>query len=216
MHPGYNRAGDRHLLDYFTAEVLPSLAPAQRDLLVRAAPLERLSGPLCDAALQVTGATEVLAALDRADLFVVALDADHTWYGCHRLLREALLREAGAGPADERRAVLRRAAAWFAAHDQLDAAAAHLLRADATEAAAALLETSDSWFFDRGAAATYLVLGEQLPVAEVGPQLALSMAYAARIGGRPDQTDSGSTGAMRGRAPTPSSADGATPASRRS
>ena len=60
------------------------------------------------------------------------------------------------------------------------------------------------------------VLGEQLPVAEVGPQLALSMAYAATIGGRPDQTDSGSTGAMRGRAPTPSSADGATPASRRS
>ena len=52
---------DRHLLDYFAAEVLPGLAPAHRDLLVRAAPLERLCGPLCDAALQVTGSAEVLA-----------------------------------------------------------------------------------------------------------------------------------------------------------
>ena len=84
---------DLHLLDYFTAEVLPGLVAVQRELLVRAAPLERLSGALCDAALQVTGSAEVLAALDRADLFVVALDADRTWYRCHRLLREVLLRE---------------------------------------------------------------------------------------------------------------------------
>ena len=46
---------DRHLLDYFSAEVLPGLAAPQRDLLVRSAPLELLSGPLCDAALTVTG-----------------------------------------------------------------------------------------------------------------------------------------------------------------
>ena len=35
------RGDDRHLLDYFTAEVLPAVTPEQRDLLVRAAPLER-------------------------------------------------------------------------------------------------------------------------------------------------------------------------------
>ena len=69
--PALVRGDDRHLLDYFTAEVLPAITPEQRDLLVRAAPLERLSGSLCDAALQVTGSAEVLAALDRADLFLV-------------------------------------------------------------------------------------------------------------------------------------------------
>ena len=52
----------------------PALAPAQRDLLVRAAPLELLSGSLCDAALGVEGSAAVLAELERADLFVVALD----------------------------------------------------------------------------------------------------------------------------------------------
>jgi len=175
---------DLHLLDYFTAEVLPGLVAVQRELLVRAAPLERLSGALCDAALQVTDSAEVLAALDRADLFVVALDADRTWYRCHRLLREVLLRERS--PEDER-AVLCRAAAWFAEHDQLDASVAHLLRANAFRDAAALLAASEPWFFERGAAAGFLMLGEQLPAEVVEPQLALSLAYAATTGGRPDR-----------------------------
>jgi LuxR family maltose regulon positive regulatory protein len=43
--------GDRHVLDYLSLEVVDRLTPDQRDLLVRAAVLERLSGPLCDAAL---------------------------------------------------------------------------------------------------------------------------------------------------------------------
>ena len=175
---------DRHLLDYFTAEVLPGLAADQRELLVRAAPLERLSGSLCDAALQVTGSAEVLAALDRADLFLVALDADRTWYRCHRLFRDVLLRERT--PEDER-AILCRAAAWFAEHDRLDDAVAHLLRANAFRDAAALLAASEPWFFERGAAAGFLMLGEQLPAEVVEPQLALSLAYAATTSGRPDR-----------------------------
>jgi LuxR family maltose regulon positive regulatory protein len=175
---------DLHLLDYFTAEVLPALVPVQRELLVRAAPLERLSGPLCDAALQVAGSADVLAALERADLFVVALDAGRTWYRCHRLLREVLLLERSA---EDERAVLRRAADWFAEHDQLDAAVAHLLRANAFADAGGLLARSEAWFFERGAAATFLVLGEQLPIDAVEPQLALSLAYAATTGGRPDR-----------------------------
>ena len=92
-------ADTRHLFDYFTAEVFPALAPPQRDLLVRTAPLELLSGSLCDAALDVQGSAAVLAELERADLFVVALDQEREWYRCHRLLRDALLRspEAQAG-----------------------------------------------------------------------------------------------------------------------
>ena len=108
----------------------PRITPEQRDLLVRAAPLERLSGSLCDAALQVTGSAEVLAALDRADLFLVALDAEHEWYRCHHLFRDVLLREPEARSAADTRDVLRRAAAWFEQHDRIDEAVRHLLRAD--------------------------------------------------------------------------------------
>ncbi|WP_344415450.1 helix-turn-helix transcriptional regulator [Pseudonocardia ailaonensis] len=179
------RGDDRHLLDYFTAEVLPALAPEQRDLLRRAAPLERLSGALCDAALGVSGSAGVLDALDRADLFVVSLDAERTWYRCHHLLRD-VLRGSDPDPVRDRE-VLCRAAAWFSEHDRIDDAVRHLLGAGDTAAAAALLEASEAWFWANGSAATYLMLGEEVPDPLVGPQLALSLAYAAAIGGRPDR-----------------------------
>ena len=184
------RGDERHLLDYFTAEVLPALAPEQRELLVRAAPLERLSGPLCDAALELTGSTAVLAALERADLFVVPLDARRTWYRCHTLLRDVLLSDPRAGSEADTRAVLRRAAAWFAEHDRIDDAVAHLLRADDVPAAVGLLESAEQWFFERGSAADYLALGEQLPRTEVTPQLAVAIAYAAATSGRLDRVTS--------------------------
>jgi LuxR family maltose regulon positive regulatory protein len=181
------RGDDRHLLDYFTAEVLPAITPDQRDLLVRAAPLERLSGSLCDAALQVSGSADVLAALDRADLFLVALDADHEWYRCHRLFRDVLLREPEARSEAVMHDVLLRAAAWFERHDRIDEAIRHLLRADEAAAAATLLQAAEAWFFERGAAAGYLMLGELLPRAQVGPQLAIVLAYAAATSGHLDR-----------------------------
>ena len=84
------RGDDRHILDYFAAEVFDRLPTSHRDLLVRASVLERLSGPLCDAVLERTGSGAILDELSRADLFVVALDRRQDWYRCHRLFRDAL------------------------------------------------------------------------------------------------------------------------------
>ncbi|MFJ1733030.1 LuxR C-terminal-related transcriptional regulator [Streptomyces sp. NPDC088254] len=178
--PAKAHADDRHLLDYFAAEVLPGLEPRHRDLLVRAAPLERLSGPLCDAALQVTGSAQVLADLVRADLFVAALDDEQQWYRCHHLLREVLAHEATTDP----REVLGHAAAWFTDQDRIDDAVRHLLRADRdNDAAELMLRNAETWFFPRGAAATYLQFGEQLPRRAVNPALAFSLAYTAALCG---------------------------------
>jgi len=175
-------ADGRHLLDYFAAEVLPGLAPAHRELLVRAAPLELLSGPLCDAALDVTGSARVLDELVRADLFVAALGGE--WFRCHRLLRDALLRSSDSDPAE----VLERAAGWFEAQDRIDDAVDHLQRAGRFDAAGSLMvRHAESWFLPRGAVAVYLRLGAQLPVAGVSAELAMSLAYAAALrGDRPE------------------------------
>jgi LuxR family maltose regulon positive regulatory protein len=173
-------ADDRHLLDYFAAEVLPGLAPRQRDLLVRCAPLERLSGPLCDAVLRVDGSAEVLDDLVRADLFVAALDGERQWYRCHHLLREALARDGAAG----HREVLDRAATWFADQGRIDDAVRHLLRAGRDAAAAELMARNAwTWFFERGAATTFLRLGEEMTAGSVSPQLAYSLAFAAALCG---------------------------------
>ncbi|MCX5269434.1 LuxR C-terminal-related transcriptional regulator [Streptomyces sp. NBC_00199] len=178
--PTKARADDRHLLDYFAAEVLPGLAPRQRDLLVRAAPLERLSGSLCDAALQTTGSAGVLADLVKGDLFVAALDDQQRWYRCHHLLRDVLAREATTDP----REVLGHAADWFASEGRIDDAVRHLLRAHRDDDAAELmLRNAETWFFPRGEAATFLEFGQELTGRVVGPALAFSLAYAAALCG---------------------------------
>lgn len=184
--PAGVHAGDRHLLDYFAAEVLPGLAPEHRNLLVRCAPLERLCGPLCDAALAVEGSAGVLDELVRADLFVTVLDDEQHWYRCHPVLREAMAREATTDP----REVLGRAAAWFTTEDRIDDAVRHLLRAGRDAAAAELMvRNAESWFFARGAASTYLRLGEQTARAVVGPELAYSLAFAAALCGEHDRVN---------------------------
>ncbi|WP_327188149.1 helix-turn-helix transcriptional regulator [Streptomyces sp. NBC_01334] len=178
--PAKAQVDDRHLLDYFAAEVLPGLAPSHRDLLVRAAPLERLSGPLCDAALQVTGSAQVLSDLVRAGLFVAALDDEQQWYRCHHLLRDVLAHEATTDP----REVLGHAAAWFTKENRLDDAVHHLLRAGRDDDAGELmLRNAETWFFAHGDAASYLRFGERLPGRAVGPLLAYSLAFAAALCG---------------------------------
>lgn len=178
---------DRHLFDYVTTEVFPALTPAQRRLLEGTAPLELLSGSLCDAALGTDGSAEVLAQLEAADLFVVALDPERRWYRCHRLLREALLRSPHRQNDNAPEDVLRRAAQWFEDHDRIDDAVHHLLDAGDYSAAEALLRSRRTWFLQRGWSATYLLLGERLPERVIDASLAYSMAYVAEISGQRDR-----------------------------
>ena len=86
--------------------------------------------------------------------------------------------------AKDPREVLGRAAVWFADQDRIDDAVSHLLRAGRQDDAAVLLErTGETWFLPRGAAATYLQLGEQVPSPAVSPTLALTLATAAALCG---------------------------------
>ena len=154
------RGDDRHVLDYFSAEVLDRLPADHRDLLVRASVLERLSGPLCDAALDRTGSARVLAELDRADLFVVPLDERHEWYRCHRLFRDALRRELELSAPAEPAAVLSRAARWHLAEGYVEEAVRLHLAAGEGASAVQLLQSSSRDFVLRGAVSTYLQLGD--------------------------------------------------------
>jgi LuxR family transcriptional regulator, maltose regulon positive regulatory protein len=177
--------GDRHILDYLSLEVVDRLDPDQRDLLVRAAVLERLSGPLCDAALQRSGSAGVLDALDRADLFVTALDPHREWYRCHRLLRDVLLRRPVDDP-DGRRRVLARAADWFLARGHVAEAVAHRIAAGDEEGAADLLCSQVPAFLERSELVVHLQLGRQLPAAAVlrNAGLCVSLAWAAGMSGQ--------------------------------
>jgi LuxR family maltose regulon positive regulatory protein len=178
--------GERHLLDYFSSEVLTELDAEQRDLLVRTSVLEQLSGPLCDSVLRRSGSSLVLEALARADLFVTPLDGQ--WYRCHRLFRNVLRREMGDAEPDSAPALLVRAADWFLAHGQVEEAVEHRVAAGDESGALALLRGRTRWFLDRGAMGTMLRLGTLLSGVDRDPQLCLDLALAAGLSGQPDRS----------------------------
>jgi LuxR family maltose regulon positive regulatory protein len=80
----------RFVLDYLSEEVLSRQPAEVQTFLLQTSVLERLSGSLCEA---VTGHEEsqaMLEELERANLFVIALDDVRGWYRYHQLFADLL------------------------------------------------------------------------------------------------------------------------------
>ena len=82
---------DRFVSEYLESELLAQLSEQQRAFLTRTAVLERMSGPLCEAVLELPGAATALAELARSNLLLVPLDRRGQWYRYHHLFRDMLL-----------------------------------------------------------------------------------------------------------------------------
>ncbi len=158
----------RLVLDYLSEEVLIGLPAHQHEFLLQTSILDQLCGPLCDAVLDLasvdaatTTATAdrlpagrprvssaaysqlVLEQLERANLFVVALDGERQWFRYHHLfgavLRQRLQR--GAAP-DMIEKLHARAADWYEANALPGDAIDHALAARQWQRAARLIEGS--------------------------------------------------------------------------
>jgi LuxR family maltose regulon positive regulatory protein len=83
-------AGHRHVVDYLGSEVLASQPEPLRAFMVRTSILQRLSAPLCDAVLEAEDSGKLLAELEQANLFLIALDDHREWYRYHHLFGQLL------------------------------------------------------------------------------------------------------------------------------
>jgi LuxR family transcriptional regulator, maltose regulon positive regulatory protein len=91
---GFSFGGDDRLVsEYLESEFLERISRKQRVFLTRTAVLERMCGPLCDAVLEQSGSTGVLAELAGSNLLLVPLDRHGDWYRYHHLFRDMLLAE---------------------------------------------------------------------------------------------------------------------------
>jgi LuxR family maltose regulon positive regulatory protein len=104
---------DRLVSEYVEAEFLERISPRQREFLTRAAVLERMSGPLCEAVLDYPGSAAMLAGLARSNLLLVPLDRRGHWYRYHHLFRDMLLAELHRNEPGLIPALRRRAANWY-------------------------------------------------------------------------------------------------------
>jgi LuxR family maltose regulon positive regulatory protein len=131
---------DRYIVDYLAEEILARQRPEARDFLLETSVLERLTGPLCDAVTGRGGGKATLAALERANLFLIPLDDRREWYRYHHLfadvLRAHLLDERG----DDVAELHRRASGWFAANSDASQAIGHALAGGDFDRAAELME----------------------------------------------------------------------------
>lgn len=84
-------AGDnRFVVDYLVEEVLARQSPPVREFLLRSAVLERFCASLCDAVLARHDSDQMLRTLERANLFLVALDDRREWFRYHPLFADVL------------------------------------------------------------------------------------------------------------------------------
>jgi LuxR family maltose regulon positive regulatory protein len=113
------------MADYLWSELLGQLPPELVGFLTRTAVLERMSGPLCDAVLDTTGSSAVLASLEEANLLLVPLDRQRRWYRYHHLLRDLLRAELGRREPELVPALHARGASWCEANGLPETAIDH-------------------------------------------------------------------------------------------
>jgi LuxR family transcriptional regulator, maltose regulon positive regulatory protein len=84
-------AGSHHfVMDFLVEEVLQQQPDYVQTFLLRTSILNRMSGSLCNAILLDTSGQETLEHLQRANLFILALDDDRRWFRYHHLFAQLL------------------------------------------------------------------------------------------------------------------------------
>lgn len=131
---------DRHILDYLAEEVLARQPAHVRAFLLRTCILDRLTGPLCDALTARSDSQEVLALLERENLFIAPLDHRRTWYRYHHLFAEALRAVARQAVPDQLPALHLQASRWYEGHGLTREAIDHAIATADAERVATLIE----------------------------------------------------------------------------
>jgi LuxR family maltose regulon positive regulatory protein len=145
---------DRLVSEYVESEFLARISRQQRVFLTRTAALERMSGPLCDAVLDVGGSATTLANLARSNLLLVPLDRQQEWYRYHHLFRDTLLAELRRGEPDLIPVLRRRAASWCMANGLPEEALEYSIAAGDIDSAARLVEKLGVGTYQQGRGAT--------------------------------------------------------------
>jgi LuxR family maltose regulon positive regulatory protein len=208
---------NRYILDYLLEEVLASQPPKIRRFLLYTSILERLTAPLCDAvlandkgksqgddrlsqavldrrpeSLSAGQSASVLEYLERANLFLVPLDAERIWYRYHHLfadlLRAQLQRSLGAqGVAP----LHIRAADWHAQNGSLLEAIHHASMASDDERVERFIEQHYRQMVSRGEMSGYRFWTGRLSKELVyrRPWLCIYEAYSHAWFGELDEAD---------------------------
>jgi len=195
---------DRYILDYLVEEVLQRQPDSIQTFLLQTAILDRLTGSLCDAILDIGDwrsgigdhtqypisniqSQAILEYLEASNLFIIPLDNERRWYRYHRLFADLLRSRLRQAHSDLVPTLHRRASEWYEQNEFMGAAIDHALSAGDFERAAHLIEQVAEATLMRSEVATFLGWVERLPdeLVRARPSLCLFHAWALLLAGRP-------------------------------
>jgi len=130
---------NRFIFEYLIEEVLQKQGHEIRDFLLQTSILDTLTAPLCDAVLEKNNSQETLEYLERANLFLIALDEERRWYRYHHLFASLLQRQLELTPCDIAE-LHRRASHWLHQNNLAEDALSHALQAGDTDLAIWIIE----------------------------------------------------------------------------
>jgi LuxR family maltose regulon positive regulatory protein len=183
---------DRFVTDYLRETVLSTVPPDHLDFLVRTSALDLLSGPLCDAALGITGSGAILRDLEASNLLVVPLDHRREWYRYHHLLRETLRKELADRSPELVGPITERASIWSEREESVESAMAYAMAGGHVDRVADLISrfAHSAYYGGRATSvgAWFDWLEERADIRRY-PVPALLGTYYMMLDGRPEEAE---------------------------
>ena len=131
---------------------------------------------------------EIIAYMDRSDLFLIPLDDHREWYRYHHLFAELLLARLRQGKSEELKLLHHRASCWYEEHGLPHEAVRHSLAANEISRTAALIEKNAVKLMGHGEVGTLMGWLEMLPsdLVQSRPWLCVYKAWIMLSAGRLD------------------------------
>jgi ATP/maltotriose-dependent transcriptional regulator MalT len=183
-------SGRQHLIaDYLVDEVFNRQSKEVQRFLLVTSVLDELCAPLCDALRGneegEPNAQAILESLERANLFLIPLDEEHTWFRYHNLFADTLRIRSETTQPGTAGSLHRRASQWYERNGRAEKAIEHALAAQDHARAASLLEAIAYTFTRQGRHAALLQWLEEIPAEIVlaHPRLGIYRSQALALSG---------------------------------
>lgn len=150
----------RHVIDYLAGEVMRQQPEAVHEFVRKTCILDGFSADLCDAVTGRTDSRQLLAQVERANLFLRRLDDHGRWFRYHQLFADFLRNSLDDV---EKVALHRRASAWFESQGMGQEAIKHALAGRSNADAVRLLRGVVEDMLARGELPTLLSWLDMLP-----------------------------------------------------
>lgn len=189
-------AGSHHyIMDYLAEEVLPLQPESVRSFLLKTSILERMSGPLCNAVVELDetdplDGQAILESLEGMNLFVIPLDDEKRWYRYHHLFADVLNRYLERQFPHQLHDLHRRASQWYERNGFIPEAIHHSLTAGDQDRTIRLIEQNGCLLLIRGELSTlpnWIKAVE--PHAQTRPWMFIFKAWLLVLTGYPERVE---------------------------